>query len=236
MPPPPFFDKAMAGDWKESQQRTIQLPDDDPGIFALYVHWLYCGTLPVVCDKSGSPGDSEYMDLVKAYVLGDKILDSRFQDTVIDAIVEKSQSKGKDWKYWHPNIDVIKYAFANSNASAPIRKLLVDMYANNARSSWIHKWAADLPHQFLFQLASTLLDRRQGTTGPLEANRYHTRRSDEGKESEETAEFDKGIVGFIELLKDLWLKLQSLNGEWVYNHVMTVALHPHLRMADTSCP
>ncbi|KAF7122784.1 hypothetical protein CNMCM5793_000894 [Aspergillus hiratsukae] len=175
-----FFDKAMAGDWKESQQRTIQLPEDEPGIFALYVKWLYCGTLPVVCDEPGLPGNSEYINLVKAYVLGDKILDSKFQDTVIDAIVEKSQSKAKDGQCWYPNMGVIKYTFKNTSESAPIRKLLVDMYAGFARSSWIHTWAADLPQPFLFQLASTLLDRRRGTTAPLVANRYHTRRSDDG--------------------------------------------------------
>jgi hypothetical protein len=168
-----FFDKAMAGDWKESQKRTVHLPDDESAIFSLYVNWLYRGTLPVVSAEPGSPTDTEYTNLAKAYVLGDKILDPTFQDTVIDAILEKSQSKGKDGKCWYPHVEVIKYTFNNTNESAPIRKLFVDMYAGYARSSWIHKWAADLPQPFLFQLSCLLLDRRQGTTASFEPSRYH---------------------------------------------------------------
>jgi hypothetical protein len=76
---------------------TVRLPDDEPGIFSLYVHWLYWGTLPVICDKTGTPADSEHLDLVKAYVLGDKILDSTFQNTIIDAIGEKSQSQAQEY-------------------------------------------------------------------------------------------------------------------------------------------
>jgi hypothetical protein len=178
-----FFDKAMAGDWKESQQRTICLPDEEPRIFSLYAHWLYWGTLPVVGDETGAPGDPEYVDLVKAYVLGDKILDSKFQDTAIDAIVEKSKSVGTDGVRRYPNGWAIKYAFNNTNESAPIRKLLADMYAYRANSAWLQDWAASIPQPFLFQVASTLLDQRQGTK-VIEASQYHTRHSDEGNTPE----------------------------------------------------
>lgn len=82
----PFFDKAMSGAWLESPQHTIQLPEDEPEIFGIYVHWLYYDTLPVSCNEPSS----EYLNLMKAYTLGDKLLDTKFQDTVIDAIVDKS--------------------------------------------------------------------------------------------------------------------------------------------------
>lgn len=72
------------------------MPDDEPDIFALYVHWLYCGTLPVFCDEPGPPSRAEYLDLVKVYILGDKIVDFRFQNAAIDAILEKTQSVAQD--------------------------------------------------------------------------------------------------------------------------------------------
>ncbi|OOQ83208.1 hypothetical protein PEBR_36322 [Penicillium brasilianum] len=122
-----FFDKAMAGEWKESVQRTIKLPDDEPKILALYIYWLYYGTLPVFCDEPGRLGNSEYLDLVKAYVLGEKLLDTRFQDTAIDAIVEKSRSNAKDGKRWFPGGEVIEYAYKNTTESAPVRDSLVDI-------------------------------------------------------------------------------------------------------------
>ncbi|KAL4870101.1 hypothetical protein BDV12DRAFT_184709 [Aspergillus spectabilis] len=171
-----FLDKAMAGDWKESEQRTIYLPDDDPKVLALYIHWLYYGTLAVLCDEPGLPGNSEYLDLVKAYVLGDKLLDFAFQDAAVDAIIEKSRSVAQDGAKWYPVGEVIEYAYNNTIDSAPIRELLVDMYANRAQSSWLHDWAdpASVPQPFLLGLASKLLDRRERSAEPLEANKYYS--------------------------------------------------------------
>jgi hypothetical protein len=171
-----FFDKTMAGGWKESVQRTIKLPDDEPKILALYTHWLYYGTLPVFCDEPGLPGNSEYLDLVKAYVLGDKLLDTLFQDTAIDAIVEKSHSNAQDGKRWYPVGEVIEYAYSNTTESALIRELLVDMYVYHGYSSWLHDWAdsASIPQPFLLRLASKLLDQRGDSGKPIEAYRYHS--------------------------------------------------------------
>lgn len=36
-----FFDAATRGVWKESAARQVLLPEDDPEIFELYLHWLY---------------------------------------------------------------------------------------------------------------------------------------------------------------------------------------------------
>jgi hypothetical protein len=62
---------------------TVKLPEDDPKIFALYSHWLYLSKIPIVKapEKKESIGNivaKEYLDLVNAYVLGDKLLDSKF--------------------------------------------------------------------------------------------------------------------------------------------------------------
>lgn len=43
----------MAREWKESHERTFRLPCADPKAFALCVHWLYFGTLRVLCDEPG---------------------------------------------------------------------------------------------------------------------------------------------------------------------------------------
>ncbi|KAL2849389.1 hypothetical protein BJX68DRAFT_267241 [Aspergillus pseudodeflectus] len=170
----------MAGEWKESSQRTIQLPDDEPSIVALYIHWLYHRTLPVFCDEPGLPGNAEYLDLVKAYVFGDKILDTTFQNTVIDAMIEKSRSKARDGASWYPVGEVIEYAYHNMHEPAPILELLVDMYVTTARRSWLYDWAdpATIPQRFLLSLCAELLDRRGLSEEPLEAGKYYRHASD----------------------------------------------------------
>ncbi|KAJ0414044.1 hypothetical protein BJY00DRAFT_295821 [Aspergillus carlsbadensis] len=176
----PFFEKAMAGEWKESSQRTIQLPDDEPSTVALYVHWLYYRTLPVFCDEPGLPGNAEYLDLVKAYVFGDKILDTTFQNAIIDAMIEKSGSKARDGASWYPVGEVLEYAYNNIAEPAPILELLVDMYVTTARRSWLYDWAnpATIPQPFLLSLSSKLLHRRVASDERLEASKYYTDASD----------------------------------------------------------
>jgi hypothetical protein len=36
-----FFHKTLDGDWKEAQDRVVELPKDDPKIFQLYISSLY---------------------------------------------------------------------------------------------------------------------------------------------------------------------------------------------------
>jgi hypothetical protein len=40
-----FFAKALRGDWKEAQERTVVLPDDEPEVFRLYLQFLYVCSL-----------------------------------------------------------------------------------------------------------------------------------------------------------------------------------------------
>ena len=70
----------MKKDWKESQERTIPLPDDEPEIFNLYVQWKYQGRV-LSRDATVAPErDSDELRLLaKAYIFGEKIQDSTFQ-------------------------------------------------------------------------------------------------------------------------------------------------------------
>lgn len=86
----------MVGDLKEAHEGSVRLPDNDPKVFRVYVHWLYLGTILVFCNAPDLFEDRGYADLIKIYVLDDKLLDCKFRSTVIDAIVEKSCSKAQD--------------------------------------------------------------------------------------------------------------------------------------------
>lgn len=170
----PFFDKATSGAWLESAQHTIRLPEDEPEIFSIYVHWLYYGTFPVYCDKPGRPANQEYLKLVKAYTLGDKLMDTVFQNAAIDAIVEKSTSMASDGHKWYPDTEVVEFAYNNTNKSAPIRQLLVDMYVSVGHSEWLDDENPDsVPQPFLFELSSKLLDLRGGARPEIKASNYH---------------------------------------------------------------
>lgn len=83
----PFFEKALAGPWKEASQRLVKLPEDEPQTFALYINWLYSGKIPA---HSQAP-EIDYHNLINAYILAERLLDTEFHNAVTDAVVERFQ-------------------------------------------------------------------------------------------------------------------------------------------------
>ena len=172
-----FFKKATRGEWKESRERSVRLEIFEEEVFQIYIHWLYRHTLPVRVDEPGLVGNDEYLQLAKAYVLGDYLLDTNFQDAVIDAIIEKTGSKVRDDQCWYPVGTVIRYVYDNTLESNMARKLLVDLYAARGKGSWLREWATeeDLPKEFLFDVAVAVLDLRPQLVLKHKANpcKYH---------------------------------------------------------------
>lgn len=157
-----FFKSAMNGNWETSTNRSVNLGEEDPELFDLYLHWLYSQTLLAQNDSPGHAGNAEYLQLAKAYVLGDMIQDAKFKDAVLDAMLFKSRSLASDGKYWYPVGPVIRYIYDRTLESSKARRLLVDMYTYHGQGNWLTTWASedDLPKQFLFDLAAAMLDIR----------------------------------------------------------------------------
>lgn len=101
--------------------------------------------------------------MVKAYVLGDKILDTKFQDTCIDGIIESTDKPEIPPEFrFHPTGEAIEYVYNNTCESAPIGKLFVNMYAIQGTRMWLSGWkdSSRIPRQFLLDLSFTLMSRR----------------------------------------------------------------------------
>jgi hypothetical protein len=174
-----FFNKAISRSWKESEEHAFKLPEGNPQIFALYSHWLYVGQIPVIVQNStkkevANNNYKEYYDLVKAYVLGDKLLDVKFQDSTIQAIVKKSAAPGTDGQRHYPGAGTIIYAYANTTESAKIRNLFVDIYVEIAGPRWLTK---ELPKDFLYSVVEGLMKKRVPPSKPIKASDYFLRPS-----------------------------------------------------------
>lgn len=155
-----FFEKALGGKWKESVQRTVKLPDDDPDIFATYIHWIYFGTVHTVTELTAKPAeDSEITSLVKAYIMGDKLLDPTFQIATINAISMRIEFKAENDDLCKKLQDAITYAYSNTCESSPIRQVLVNIFANCGESGWLSGWTPPVP--FFPDLTYALLKVRE---------------------------------------------------------------------------
>jgi hypothetical protein len=162
-----FFKKAMSGSWKESEDRVIKLPEDDPEIFNVYVHHLYTGSVAVIpeplpADYAGAPTRKIICLL---YVLAEKLQDIKAKNSAIEALLADCRVKQPNGKYYFPgshNVDII---YSGTLPGSMARKFLVDIYTHKATGKWITKHP-ELPDEFLKDLLVKVLDQR--VTGDVE--------------------------------------------------------------------
>ncbi|KAM0459399.1 hypothetical protein ACHAPV_005586 [Trichoderma viride] len=152
----------MKAYWETSTSGSVTLQEEDPEVFEVYQHWLYFEKLPVQNDSPGLEGNIEYVQLAKAYVLGEMLLDISFKNAVLDAILIKSRSKASDGHRWFPVGPAIRCIYEGTLESSAARRLLVDMYTYHGYGEWLTQWASkdDLPKQFLLDLAIATLAKR----------------------------------------------------------------------------
>ncbi|KAH0528035.1 hypothetical protein TsFJ059_002947 [Trichoderma semiorbis] len=179
-----YFKTAMKAHWETSTSGSIDLTEEDPEVFEIYLHWLYFGTLPVRNNSPGLEGNNEYVQLAQAYVLGEFLQDVNFKDTVLDAILIKSRSTASDGQTWFPLGPAIRCIYEGTRASSAARRLLVDLYNHNGHGDWLKGWADkdDMPKQFLLDLAIAALTERSRPSeslAPVEGTcRYHEHQPD----------------------------------------------------------
>lgn len=125
-----FVRTALRGDWKEARERVIPLPDDDPASFGLYASYLYFHRIP--SDTFGTAEkDVEYQLLVRAYILGERFMDTHFQDAVIDSIIQKLRlTKLFD-------IRLTNVVYDNTPPDSPLRRLWQDVYVWSGNPNWL---------------------------------------------------------------------------------------------------
>ncbi|KAL1622565.1 hypothetical protein SLS56_008743 [Neofusicoccum ribis] len=172
----PFFRNACNGGWKESEEGFVTLPCHSPEAFEVYTQWLYSGKMFVDEHKD----DYESMDwdiFIGAYLLGDKLLDVDFRNTLIDLAIRIEVYYGII-----PH-NHAKAAYSGLPVSDPYRRLYVDMHTWEIASSWYsdvnNKNATDAPTEVFRDVAKTAAENRR-SIGSLEdgpwvtdPGRYH---------------------------------------------------------------
>ncbi|KAF2851136.1 hypothetical protein T440DRAFT_507469 [Plenodomus tracheiphilus IPT5] len=137
-----FFQAATKPEWSGQGKKPIDLSDDDPKIFALYVQWLYTGIVAVKTMQEDSDAEasdeedverfekgSDEMDdldiskrcLVKCYILGEKLMDAVYRDAIMDILLSICFVE-------IPDANTIRIAYGGTPVASPLRKLMVDVW------------------------------------------------------------------------------------------------------------
>ncbi|KAF2276944.1 uncharacterized protein EI97DRAFT_432564 [Westerdykella ornata] len=141
-----YFRAALGGDWKESTQKTVNLPDDDPDVFRAFHHWLYYGTLYSQLTPEGKVPLSAYL-IAKVYVFGDARGIPHLCNASVDLLVQKSLS---EWVFCH---GVLNYVYDNTPENCGLRRLLVKFGAETYR--WtrnVRNAEQNFPRMFLMDV------------------------------------------------------------------------------------
>lgn len=139
-----FVSLEMENEWVQGVSVTITLPEDEPETFAVYQTWLYEGCIQAVGVADADRADDEYQLLVKAYMLGDKMMDTTFKDALVDSIIDKLIVSGRF------DLNLIDLIYGNTPATSPLRRLLRDIYGWAGQRSWLDSIDSDEPLQAEF--------------------------------------------------------------------------------------
>lgn len=111
-------------DFREYRDERIELPEDDPRIFGLFVEWMYYGSYVI------SPPTSYPSTDAKCWVLGDKLLCGEFKNYAISRLYEQhiGTSFSKTVSY-----DDVQYAWDNTTSVAKLRQFYVTLSYNTSQ-------------------------------------------------------------------------------------------------------
>ncbi|KAK4495748.1 hypothetical protein PRZ48_013016 [Zasmidium cellare] len=115
----PFFKAALDKKWREGQSLQVDFPEDEPDTIEAYLGWLHDGK--VEAPESPGTDDLTFPFLAKLYVLGEKIQDNAFCNSVIDKITEVLDSP--EWEDSSPGFSSSNIIYDGTPDDSPARTL-----------------------------------------------------------------------------------------------------------------
>jgi hypothetical protein len=171
-----FFAKATKGEWCELRKDpdTITLKGDDLKVVKAYVRWLYRQEPPLPLLGNKVVGNA-FIFLAKAYVFGEKVMDTAFKNTIIDCTVANVVESNS-----FPGSRAMNIIYGGTPDGSPARRLIVDFYAYAAYvTSETDVWAKNIRNfskELLVDVLIATVTKRPGLgKGPWEsaAHLYH---------------------------------------------------------------
>lgn len=169
-----FFKRSLKPEWAEKREDpyTIDLSDDHVDDVQNYINWLYSekvsGTLADIPSNANNTirheiAHNAFIPLAKAYVLGEKFLDTKYKNSVMNRIIEVRCQSG-----WSPGPACAEIIYEGTSPGSPARRLLADLLAYGAHDDsdetvgWM-KFIEDLPREALVDAMKALVKLRRAS-------------------------------------------------------------------------
>ncbi|KAH7138040.1 hypothetical protein B0J11DRAFT_3323 [Dendryphion nanum] len=157
-----FFRNVLKPEWTSNREerKPIELtdPEDDPETFTIYVHWLYYKMLPA--SVNSKPSSSQMGRLIDAYLLGEKLMDNAFKNSIIAAIIASFCHSPRSERRFPSSLD-IDILYERTTPSSRLRNLIVDLwvYVAHASPGWMRD-VDNVPREFLVDVTKAMIKNR----------------------------------------------------------------------------
>lgn len=140
-----FFKAAFNSPFKESSERSINLPDDDEDTVDLFVQWLYTEHCDILLPPFDLVGDYT-MQSIRLLCFAEKYDIPRLRTYVLAKLLAHAHGKFG----FSPAHTVIDYAYQNTCPGSSIRRLIVDWITFHATQTWYEDehtqaWLLEVP-------------------------------------------------------------------------------------------
>jgi hypothetical protein len=153
-----FFQAALKKEWVEGQSREIKLPEESYVNMGYYIGHMYGDKLPthVLTQKSHClPMSEQYKLLAELYVLGERRLDAKYQNLIIQELFRLVNLSGMG-----PDADYANVIYQETTAESPARRLVVDLAVRCTTDYWSGNSGKDIPNtDFWRDMSKVLLQR-----------------------------------------------------------------------------
>lgn len=116
----PLFSSMFKSGFKESLNKSADLPEDDPPTFDRFVQWVYVRTLPEIGLATSSTISGPVWDQIKLYCFAEKYCIDILADTIIDSIRVASKSRNSC-----PSVQGMIMAYENTSEGSRLRLYMV---------------------------------------------------------------------------------------------------------------
>ncbi|KAF2641218.1 hypothetical protein P280DRAFT_468870 [Massarina eburnea CBS 473.64] len=154
-----FFRVGLDGRWKESEDREVQLPEEDPSTFALYVQALYAGHIAESEPEESLP--TKYTMMGNLFALAQKMVDTGTQNVIIKAIHDRVRAE-----LWPEGklacddlIKMIDTMWEVLPEDSPVREFLISIFTAYKMNLWYYQDECPELEQLLEHLPSDYLAR-----------------------------------------------------------------------------
>lgn len=125
----PFLKAACSHDFKERQEKRIELPEDNHKIFGLFVEWMYYGNYSVELPISWRGSEEEDVNVeAQCWVLGDKLLCNEFKNFAMSRLYAQYMSMFASRMITTHDV---RYVCENSAADSKLRQFYLALVVQN---------------------------------------------------------------------------------------------------------